>query len=184
MIDNQPLSNDAPLDTPAPTQTDISTTNSSENNALDYSKLTPQNWLFINGFLSSGNVKKAYELAKYEGRNESAPYQVFKRLKPYIEQLGDLDVTSRARLQADLKQVLDLPLDEQKKSLTLSEWLRVRKFVASITPEATTQKPNISVLVINRPAKREMDTPKTITPQSDFDGKEVIDVTPITEPEV
>lgn len=182
MTDNQPLSNDAPLDTPAPTQGEISTQPNTENNALDYSKLTPQNWLFINGFLSSGNIKRAYELAKYSGANESAPYQVFKRLKPYIEQLGDLDVTSRARLQADLKSVLDLPLDAQKKSLTLSEWLRVRKFVASITPEATTQKPQISVLVINRPAKREMDTPKVNNSPSHFDGKEVIEATIIPEP--
>ena len=120
-----------------------------EGNSLK--ELTEQNWLFINAFLSCGNIRQAYEIAGYKGESRSAPYTLFKHLKHTIENLGDLDVTSRARLQADLKKVLDLPLADSKKELTLSEWLRIRKFVASITPEAAQQKPQISVLVINRP---------------------------------
>lgn len=144
-------------ETPAATHTPESTQPAANSNALDFARLTPQNWSFINAFISSGNVQKAYQLAKYEGRDASAPYQIFKKLKPFIEAIGDLDVTSRARLQADIKSVLDLPLDQNKKSLTLSEWLRVRKFAASMTPEATQQKAQISVLVINRPASKQGD---------------------------
>lgn len=143
-------------------------------------KLTDQNWLFINAFLQTGNVLKSYELAGYKGKNRSAPYQLFKQLKSRIEDLGNLDVTSRARLQADLKQVLDLPLMSDKKELSLSEWLRVRKFVASITPEATQAKPQISVLIINRPTRNnQMDPPIIDIGNSNplhFDDKDVIDV--------
>lgn len=121
-----------------------------ESETKDLATLTDQNWLFINAFLQTGNVQKSYKIAGYAGKDRSAPYQLFKQLKSRIEDLGNLDVTSRARLQADLKSVLDLPLAASKKELTLSEWLRVRKFTASLTPEATGQKPQISVLVINR----------------------------------
>ena len=150
-------------------------------NELDFSKLTHQNWLFINAFLNCGSITKAYKLAKYEGTERTAPYQLFKRLKQHIEQIGDLDVTSRARLQADIKGLLDIPLEERK-SLTLKEFLEVRKFVAKITPEAISSKPNISVLVINRPSKQDMDTAKGDKPiTSQLDSSDIIDVTPITE---
>lgn len=119
----------------------------------DLTTLTEQNWLFINNFLQNGNIKKSYKLAGYSGKDLSAPYQLFKQLKSRIEDLANLDVTSRARLQADISKLLDIPLQESKKELTLSEYLRVRKFVASITPEVQNQKPQISVLVINRPSK-------------------------------
>lgn len=160
MLDNESDSKNPPLDTNQENQLTKSTAPDTQNAPLDFNRLTHQNWLFINAFLSSGNVKKAYQLAKYSGTEASAPYQIFRKLKPYIEQIGDLDVTSRARLQADLKPVLDMPLDPSKQHLTLSEWLRVRKFSASITPEAKTAKANISVLVINRPSKK--DEPITI----------------------
>ena len=146
---------------------------------LDFSKLTHQNWLFINAFLGCGSVTKAYKLAKYEGTERTAPYQLFKRLKQHIEALGDLDVTSRARLQADVKSLLDIPLEE-KKSLTLKEFLEVRKFVAKITPEAISSKPNISVLVINRPAKEAKGTQEGDKPiTSPLDSATIIDVTPL-----
>lgn len=176
MADNQPQSNDAGLETPATNQAAISSQKEDETRALDFSRLTHQNWLFINAFLASGSVTRAYQLAKYTGKDESAPYQIFKKLKVYIEQIGDLDVTSRARLQADLKGVLDLPLEERK-SLNLKEWLEVRKFAAKITPEAMQAKPQISMLVINRPAPSKADNgvngAKPIT--SPTDSKEIID---------
>ena len=154
MIDNQ---QDSPNQMPAPdiesaaaTPVDSSIQKNEGTGELDFSKLTHQNWLFINSFLSIGNIQKAYQVAKYEGRDASAPYQIFKKLKPFIEQIGDLDVTSRARLQANVKSMLELPLDPNKTFLTFSEMLRLNKFVASLTPEATQQKPHISLLVINR----------------------------------
>jgi hypothetical protein len=131
-------------------------TNSLQNDdkqSNDLTSLTEQNWLFINNFLQNGSIKKSYQLAGYRGKDLSAPYQLFKQLKSRIEDLANLDVTSRARLQADLARVLDLPLAESKKELTLSEWLRVRKFVASITPDVQANKPQISVLIINRSSK-------------------------------
>lgn len=145
--------------------------------------LTEQNWLFINAFLQCGSVKRAYKIAGYKGDSSGAPYELFRQLKSKIEALGDLDVTSRARLQADLAQVLNLPLADSKKELTLSEWLRVRKFVASITPEATQAKPQISVLVINRPAAEngkgpESNSAPTHSPQNDVIEAEIVDPKP------
>lgn len=177
MTDNQDISKNAPLDIERENQVEKSSAPASENNALDYSKLTHSNWLFINAFLQTSDVRKAYKLARYSGSEPSAPYQIFKKLKPYIEQLSDLDITSRARLQADLKSVLDIPLEERK-SLTLKEWLEVRKFTAKLTPEATQQKPNISVLVINRPAKGTMEPLKGTSSPSDS-AENIIDVDPI-----
>lgn len=162
-----------------PNQTPESSLQTPANTELDFSRLTHQNWLFINAFLNTGDVRKAYKLAKYEGTEQSAPYQVFKRLKQHIEQIGDLDVTSRARLQADVKSLLDIPLEERK-SLTLKEFLEVRKFVAKITPEAISSKPNISVLVINRPSKQEGDTAKGDNPiTSRLDSATIIDADPL-----
>lgn len=160
-------------------QTPISNQLPTNSNDLDFSRLTHQNWLFINAFLASGNVQKAYQLAKYDGVDKSAPYQIFKKLKTYIEQIGDLDVTSRARLQADIKSVLDIPLEERK-TLNLKEWLEVRKFSAKITPEATQSKQQISVLVINRPSKSNGDTAKGTQQEakattSHLDSSQIID---------
>jgi hypothetical protein len=167
MNENEP---NKPLDTNQENQSEISTQIEGANRALDFSRLTHQNWLFINAFLSTGKVKKAYSLAKYQGTEESAPYQVFRRLKPFIEAIGDLDVTSRARLQADLKPLLDLPLEDSKRSLTLKEFLEVRKFAAKITPEAMQAKPQLSVLVINRAPKEERE-------QAQTKGEEAKDIT-------
>jgi len=169
-------------DIDASNQTPISTTNQQPSNELDFSRLTHQNWLFINAFLATGSVTKSYKLAKYEGTEKSAPYQIFKKLKTYIEQIGDLDVTSRARLQADIKSVLDIPLEERK-TLNLKEWLAVRKFSASITPEATKSKQQISVLVINRPSK---EAPKgdnggeKVINQPDISSENIIDIEPLS----
>lgn len=180
MTDNQDISKSASLETSVPTQLDNSSHKNTENNALDFSKLTHQNWLFINGFLSTRNVKKAYELAKYNGKDESAPYQIFKKLKIYIEAIGDLDVTSRARLQADVKELLDLPLlESQKAGVTIKEKLEILKLAAKITPEATQQKPNISVLIINRPGKGTVDSVEVNSSQLNL-PKNIIDTEPIS----
>jgi hypothetical protein len=120
-------------------------------------RLTEQNWLFINAFLQTGNIQKSYKLAGYKGKDYSAPYQLFKQLKSRIEELSDLDVTSRARLQADIKSAMDIPLRESDKlALSLKDWLAVRKFVADITPEAKQEKPKISVLVINKSSDKQI----------------------------
>lgn len=182
MIDNQPVSPIPEPETPATNQAGISNQTAPESSALDFARLTSQNWLFINCFISSRDVRKAYKMAKYSGTDESAPYQIFKKLKPYIEQIGDLDVTSRARLQADLKSLLDIPLEE-KKTLTVKEFLEVRKFMAKVTPEAIGTRPQLSVLVINRAVKSEREqgeSGKGTTNQRD--SQQIIDVTPIEEP--
>lgn len=154
--------------------------NQTKENKLE--NLTERNWLFIKYFLETGKVVESYKLAGYKSDVRSAPYVLFKQLKSKIEEIGNLDVTSKARLQSDLSKLMDLPLASDKKELTLSEYLRVRKFVASITPEVQETKPQISVLVINRPSK---DQPidlntgkrdKTITPPTDSINKDVIDV--------
>lgn len=164
-------------------------TNSLENTPdkpeSDLTALTEQNWLFINNFLQNGSIKKSYKLAGYSGKDPSAPYQLFKQLKSRIEDLANLDVTSRARLQADLARVLDIPLQESKKELTISEWLRVRKFVASITPEVQQGKPQISVLVINRSPKEAngpMVSPVGNNPASDPRAKDVVVDAQVIEP--
>lgn len=148
-------------------------------NELDFNKLTHQNWLFINAFLSTGDTLKAYALAKYEGTEKSAPYQVFKRMKPYIEAIGDLDVTSRARLQADIKGLLDIPLlESQKLGVTLKEKLEILKLAAKLTPEANQQKPHISVLVINRPSNGQGNGEK-VTVRDEIPPNNIIDVDPL-----
>lgn len=158
--------------------------NQEENNkslGLQLDNLTDQNWLFIKHFLETADIRTAYNLAKYEGTEASAPYQLFKRLKPYIEEIGNLAITSRLKLVADLNKVLSIPLVD-KESLTVSEWLRVRKFAATLTPEVSQDKPKLSVLIINRPTSVETkvdngtpangikDTP-TLTPNNFIDGE-------------
>lgn len=170
-----------PLDINQENQVDKSSEKTTDDRALDFSKLTHQNWLFINGFLNCRDVRKAYQLAKYEGTEQSAPYQVFRRLKPFIEAIGDLDVTSRARLQADVKELLDIPLLEtQKLGVTIKEKLEILKLAAKITPEAMQAKPQLSVLVINRPSQsakeqptNKVEQPKDIT--SRLDSSQIID---------
>lgn len=146
--------------------------------------LTDRNWLFIKHFLATGKVVDSYRLAGYKSDVRSAPYVLFKQLKSRIEELGDLDVTSRARLQVDLNKVLDLPLASSTKELSINEWLKVRKFAASITPEIQTAKPQISVLVINRVPKDTVDVSVTSKAQnvnvSPTDSiSNVIDVDPL-----
>lgn len=148
--------------------------------------LTERNWLFIKYFLETGKATIAYKRAGYKSEVRSAPYVLFKQLKERIEEIGNLDVTSRARLQSDLNKVLDLPLQESKKELTISEWLRVRKFAASITPDVQVTKPQISVLVINRQAKDSIgvvdkgDTSKGNNTPTDINVNDVIDIEPIS----
>lgn len=162
-----------------PTQPPESTAISPASNELDFAKLTHQNWLFINAFLATGNVQKAYQTAKYEGTEKSAPYQVFKRMKTYIEAIGDLDVTSRARLQADVKELLDIPLlESQKIGVTIKEKLQILKLAASITPDATKAKTNISVLVINRPSKGN-GTGEKVSASNEIPPENIIDVQPL-----
>lgn len=164
-----------------------------ENNQLETSKkerqlenLTERNWLFIKYYLETGKVVDSYKLAGYKSDVRCAPYVLFKQLKTKIEEIGNLDVTSKARLQSDLSKVMDIPLASNKKELTLSEWLRVRKFVASITPDVQEAKPQISVLVINRStigkdkeALQSLEVDKTIVEPSPFNIKDVINAQPL-----
>lgn len=147
-----------------------------DNLGLNLARLTNQNWLFIKHFLESSDIRTAYSKAGYEGTEPSAPYQVFKRLKPYIEEIGNLAVTSRLKLVADLSKVLSIPLVE-KEALTVSEWLRVRKFAATLTPEVEQGKAKLSVLIINRaaPVVDKGTPPEDIKPTPTLNPNDVID---------
>jgi hypothetical protein len=117
-------------------------------NDLALSSLTDKNWLFIKHYLETADIEKAYLLAGYEGSAVSTKYDLFKKLKPFIEEIGNLAITSRLKLVADLSKVLSIPL-QQREALSVSEWLRVRKFAASLTPEVQAA-PKMSVLIVNR----------------------------------
>ena len=146
---------------------------------LDLGKLTNQNWLYIKHFLETADIRKSYFLAGYESKEESAPYQLHRRLKPYLEEVGNLAVTSRLKLVADLSKVLSIPLVD-KESLTVSEWLRVRKFAATLTPEVQSDKPKLSVLIINRAAPKgdNGDAQKGTNSTPAFPAHDVIDIEP------
>lgn len=128
-------------------RTDVREDQSSNNNAL--SELTDQNWLFIKHFLETSDIKKAYQLAGYTGTAKSAPYDIFKRLKPFIEELVNTELTSKLKFDQSLQKALSIPLVD-KEHLTVSEWLRLRKFASSLVPEMQENKQKLSVLVVNR----------------------------------
>lgn len=146
--------------------------------------LTDRNWLFIKHYFATGKVIDSYKLAGYKSDVRSAPYVLFNQLKARIEEIGNMDITSRARLQADLNRVLDLPLASDKKELSIGEWLKVRKFAASITPELQETRPQISVLVINRHKPIDLNigkSEKVIAPTQDIPNENIIDIEPISE---
>ena len=125
-------------------------------------ELTERNWLFIKNFLHTGDIPKSYKLSGYRSKERSAPYVLFNQLKHKIEGLGNLNITSKARLMAETNKLLELPLDDNKQSLTFSERLRLLKFIASITPDALQQKPQISMLVINKAGQTPIEKLRTI----------------------
>lgn len=131
--------------------------NSGIDKTLSLESLTDANWLFIKHYLETADIKKAYELAEYKGTAQSAPYELFRKLKPFIEEIGNLVVTSRIRLQADLSKALSLPLNPDKQHVSVSEWLRIRKMALAMTPEAQ-QQAKLSVLVVNRYGEKDKGT--------------------------
>jgi hypothetical protein len=161
--------------------------NKDPKDVLNLESLTDQNWLFIKHYLETADIKKAYDLAGYDGTAISSPYNIFKRLKPFIEEIGNLAVTSRLKLVADLNKVLSIPLVD-KDNLTVSEWLRVRKFAASLTPETQSQ-PKLSLLIVNRYSTDKPNGPnivdigKTNTLPSDINPNDVIDADIVTNEE-
>ena len=161
---NQPIDNVNPKD--------------AKGSELSLGDLTDQQWLFIKHYIDLGDVRDAYKRAGYEGIEASAPYQVFKRLKPYIEELLAHSV-SRLRLMKDLDKALAIPLVDKEK-LTVSEWLRLRKFAGTLIPELKDDR-KISVLVINRhtEAKGTMEQGKGSNPPLNISPNDVIDIEPI-----
>jgi hypothetical protein len=145
---------------------------------LDLSSLTDQNWLFIKHYLETADIKKAFELAGYLGKNVSDPYHIFKRLKPFIEEIGNMAVTSRLKLVADLSKALSLPLSPDKQTVTVSEWLRLRKFAATLTPD-TQQAPKMSVLVVNRYGNGQGNIGMDNKPALDLSNSNIIDIDPL-----
>ena len=146
---------------------------------LNLGDLTDQQWLFIKHYIDLGDIREAYKRASYEGIEASAPYQVFKRLKPYIEEVLNHSV-SRLRLMKDLDKALAIPLID-KERLTVSEWLRLRKFAGSLIPELKDDR-KISVLVINRHAGEKgnpVNSGLDNNPKQHLDPSNIIDVDPI-----
>jgi hypothetical protein len=145
------------------------------NDGLDLTSLTDSNWLYVKHYLETGDIKKAYDLAGYEGTARSAPYELFRKLKPFIEEIGNMTATSRLKLVADLNHVLSIPLlDKYKLGLTFSEWIRARKLAISITPD-TQPAPKMSVLVVNRYMDK-AEEGKGNTHPIDIDPSNIIDV--------
>jgi hypothetical protein len=149
--------------------------------SVTLSDLTEQNWLFIKAYLNTGNVRKSYKLAGYTGKSESAAYVLFNSLKSRIEEIGSVDTLGRTRLMAEVNKLLDLPLDNNKNNVSLTEKLRVIKLAAALTPEVQAAKPNLSVFVINRYGPGAGKPGETITPRADIAAKDVIDVDAIPE---
>jgi len=126
---------------------EVAKVDSSNTNTL--AELTDQNWLFIKHFLETSDVRTAYSRAGYTGKVQSAPYELFRRLKPAIEEMVNAQLTSKIKFSDDLNKALSIPLID-KEHLTVSEWLRLRKFAASLIPEVANNKQTLSVLVVNR----------------------------------
>lgn len=131
--------------------------NHGKETSLSLESLTDANWLFIKHYLETADIKKAYELAGYTGTAQSAPYELFRKLKPFVEEIGNMAVTSRLKLVADLQKALSLPLNPDKEHVSVSEWLRIRKLALSMTPEAQ-QQAKLSVLVVNRYGEKDKGT--------------------------
>lgn len=149
----------------------------------ELTELTERNWLFIKHYLVTRNVKEAHRLAGYEGRSDAAPYVLFKQLKPKIEELLTLDVTSRARLLSEVSKLLDIPLlPHQEIGVTLKERTKLLELVAKLTPDAIAPKQNLSVFVIKRfdPRTNEGTGQNRVSDTKPIpDSPNVIDVEPI-----
>lgn len=157
--------------------------NNQDGKSVALNDLTDQNWLFLKCYLESGDVVKAYKLAGYKGEAKSAPYELFRRLKSSLEEIGNTNIASKSRLLAEVNKLLELPLATTETSLTFSERLRLLKFVASITPEVDKPKQNVSLLIINRFADSKGDTHNSngldtnLTPSSELKDVSIIDAT-------
>lgn len=157
---------------------DGSTNLTPKDNGLNLGDLTDRNWLFIKHYLETNDLEKSYVLAGYEGEKHSAKFDLMRKLKPYIEELLSLGKVSRLSLMADLNKALSIPLID-KDRLTVSEWLRLRKFAGSLIPELKEDR-KVSVLVINRcPDKGNMgkdnNPPLNIPPSNIIEGQIVAD---------
>jgi hypothetical protein len=143
---------------------------------LSLESLSDLNWLFIKHYLETADIRKAYELAGYTGTESSAPYQIFKKLKPFIEEIGNLTVTSRIKLQADLSKALAIPLIP-KEHVTVSEWIRLRKLAISLTPEVQSSQ-KLSILVVNRSSKEPITTVNVTTDKGEKPNSSTLDIDP------
>lgn len=138
-------------------------------NDTNLDTLTEQNWLFIKYFLNGHTIAESYRLAKYEGKDDSAPYNLYYHLKKRIALIQEAGSVDRVRLLKEAKQLLDMPLKEDKTSVTFSEKLRTIKVVANLVPEMKEVTPvHITNFTINRYVKP-------------IDPSKVIDVKEVTE---
>ena len=125
----------------------------------DISFLTDRNWLFIKHFTKGNSIADSYKLAGYSSDVPSAPYMLYARLKKAIERVIQDDGVDKSRLMLETKKLLDIPLNPDKQTVSLTEKLRTIKAMANLLPEVKEQTHvNITNFVINRyPAKGEGD---------------------------
>lgn len=101
--------------------------------ALD--TLTPRNWAFINYLRKNVPIKEAYKLAGYTSKVPSAPYVLHAHLKSKMELVEEIEGFNRFKYMQKLHKLVDLPLAESKKDVSISEALRVLKLFKSSLPE-------------------------------------------------
>ena len=130
-------------------------------------KLTKKNWLFIQ-YLNNGlSVTEAYKLAGYKGTHPNQPYLLNYELKQKISEIAINSGFNKEKLMIELNRLIEIPLDDSKKSVTFREKLASLKFLASLLPEAKRTQQTFSHFVIYN------GTVKSV------DNQQVIDVKPI-----
>lgn len=144
--------------------------------------LTEGNWLFIKHYLKTGKATIAYEKAGYRSKCQSAPYSMFCKLKKQIEAIGELEGFNKARLMSQINEIDELPLSIDKTEVTLAEKLRILKLKHQIlNSQQEAENSKLSVFIINRPGKQEVDTSSGINVPSHINKKDVIDVNDVND---
>jgi len=129
-----------------------------DNNAVnaDLDSLTERDWKFIKFKLQGLGTAESYRLSGFKGSSESAPYALYNSLKKRLAFIQEAEGIDKTRLLFEMKKILDMPLNEGKTSLSLTEKLKAIRLVGSFL--ADTKEPshiNISNFTINRFTKKD-----------------------------
>lgn len=102
-------------------------------------RLTKKNIAFIK-YISQGlKVKEAYKLAGYKGSNDQQPYQLMSQLKHKIQEYLENNGFNKARVAIELEKLLDLPLRDDQKSVTIEQRLKMIGLLNKALPEEKKQ---------------------------------------------